>query len=442
MLLLAITNHLTQNVAAVPFLWVVPLMLYLLTFILSFGKRIWFPRGFILRLLAIAIGSMAYLIYETGFAHLLQVGIPLFCFGLFVACLFCHSELSHGKPEPRHLTLFYVLISLGGALGAMFVGLAAPRLFKATYELPLVLLLTAALAFGLTWKDGWGPRLLWSVATGAMVVLTVVVVQHSRFESVLMMRNFYGSLRVLQSGVGDKQLLTLYHGTIAHGSQFQSLPLRLKPTTYYASDSGAGMTLLACCTGPKHVGIIGLGAGSLAAYGRAGDRFRFYEINPQVEQVASSVFSYLRDSHAKVDVISGDARLSLEREPAQNFDVLLVDAFSGDAIPVHLLTKEAVALYLRHLKPEGILGFHVSNSYLDLAPVVRQLAGIYGKRSMLIHNDANKDVDENAADWVLVASPERMQSLAEEGVSGQPVIAGSDLQLWTDDYSSVLQVVK
>ena len=442
MLLLSITNHLTQNVAAVPFLWVLPLAIYLVTFILAFAQRIWIPRTFVLRLLAVALGSIGYLLYETGFAHPLQLGIPLFCFGLFAACLFCHSELNRTKPGSSHLTLFYLMVALGGACGAIFVGLLAPRLFTATYELPISLLFTALLVCVTTWPDGWSSRTLWIVLTIAMAKGVGTEVRQTEIGSVVMMRNFYGSLRVIQSGTAENQLRTLYHGTITHGSQFLFPPRRLRATTYYGPHSGAALALLSCCSGPKRVGVIGLGAGTLAAYGLPGDAFQFYEINPQVQQIAQSVFTYLKQSQAKIDVVLGDARLSLEQQPPQRFDVLLVDAFSGDAVPVHLLTKEAVALYLKHLQPSGILAFHVSNSYLNLAPVVRQLAEFYGKQSRLLSSKSNAADDEVAADWVLVADAATFVRLPGGLEAGKPVKTRPGLRLWTDDYSSLAQILK
>ncbi|MEP6537712.1 MAG: fused MFS/spermidine synthase [Bryobacteraceae bacterium] len=442
MVLLSITNHLTQNIAAVPFLWVLPLSLYLLTFILAFSQRTWISRTLVLRLLAVALGSVGYLLYETGLAHPLQLAMPLFCFVLFTACLFCHSELNRTKPDSSHLTLFYVLVSLGGACGAIFVGLLAPRLFTGMYELPVSLLLTAILVCITTWQDGWSSRLLWVVLAVAMAKGVGTEVRQTRVGSIAMMRSFYGSLRVIQSGSADRQLRTLYHGTITHGSQFLFPPRRLRATTYYGRDTGAAAALLFCCEGPKRVGVIGLGAGSLAAYGRRGDVFRFYEINPQVQRIAQSVFTYLRESRAAIDVVLGDARLSLQEEPPQRFDVLLVDAFSGDAVPVHLLTKEAMGLYLKHLQPGGILAFHVSNSYLNLAPVVGQLADSYGKRSRLLSNKGNADEDETAADWVLVADPAGFARLPGGSEVGKAVKDRPGLRLWTDDYSSLTQVLK
>ncbi len=434
MLLLSITNHLTQNIAAVPFLWVLPLAIYLITFILAFARRTWVPQGIVLRLLAVALASMGYLIYETGFAQLLQLSVPLFCFGLFASCLFCHSELNRTKPDPGHLTLFYLMVSLGGAAGAVFVGLLAPRIFTSTYELPVSLLLTAVLVLTATWRGGWSGRLLWSVVTVAMVTVLVTELRQSEVGSIVMMRSFYGPLRVMRSGGGENQLRTLYNGAIVHGSQFVFPPKRFRATTYYGRDSGAALALISCCDGPKRVGVVGLGAGSLAAYGRPGDVFRFYEINSQVQQIAQSVFTYLRESKAKIEVVLGDARLSLQNEQPQHYDVLLIDAFSGDAVPIHLLTREAFALYRRHLRPNGILAVHVSNSYLDLAPVVSQIAETYGLQARLVSNKRDEDEGQTAADWVLVANPSKRNA-------GKPIPPHSGLRLWTDDYSSLAQVL-
>jgi hypothetical protein len=275
-----------------------------------------------------------------------------------------------------------------------------------------------------------------------MVIVLIREVRQSHVGSVVMMRSFYGPLRVMHSGGPENELRTLYHGTITHGSQFLLPPRRLRATTYYARNSGAALALRSCCDGPKRVGVIGLGAGSLAAYGRPGDVFRFYEINPQVKQIAQSVFTYLRESQAKVDVVLGDARLSLTSEPPQRFDVLLIDAFSGDAVPVHLLTREAFDLYLHHIAPTGMLAFHVSNSYLHLAPVVRQLADHFGKESKLITNKTNPDEDETSSDWVLVADPQVLARLPHSSEIGRPVAAPAGLRLWTDDYSSLIPTLK
>ncbi|MGH9558472.1 MAG: spermidine synthase [Bryobacteraceae bacterium] len=438
MLLLATTNQLTQNVAAVPFLWIVPLAAYLLTFVLCFESSRWYRRGLFLRLLAVAFGSVGYAIYEINLNEALLVGIPLFTLVLFVGCMFCHGELSARRPPHEHLTSFYLMIALGGAIGAVLVGLAAPVVFSGIYDLPCALVSVSAIALWLNWRNGWSQRLLWSVVTIAMALVGAAQVMDSHANAIFMSRNFYGALRVVESG----GLRTLYHGNVKHGSQFQSAARRNFPTTYYGPNSGAGLALRFCCNGPRRVGAIGLGAGTLSAYGRAGDQFRFYEINPRMIAIAHSEFSYLRDSPAHIDVVEGDARLSLDREPPQSFDVIAVDAFSGDAIPVHLLTREAFALYLRHLNPEGIIAVHVSNQFLDLRPVVGQLAADSGLSAVVIQSRKDPSADLAAATWVLATRNREFLSRPEIARTAQPVPIQAGLRMWTDDYNNLFQVLR
>jgi len=442
MLLLATTNQLTQNVAAVPLLWILPLAIYLATFILCFESSRWYRRNLFLRLLAVALGSLSYAIYDVDFSDALFIAIPVFAAGLFIACMFCHGELSLRKPDGAHLTSFYWNIALGGAIGAIFVGLLAPLIFSGVYEFPCALLFVAVLALWLNWESGWTQRLLWAVVTAAMIAVLVVQVNAYHRDAVLVTRNFYGSLRVVDSA----GLRTLFHGTIKHGMQFQSPARRKLPTTYYGFPSGAGLTLENCCaiprSGARRVGIIGLGAGTLAAYGRPGDAFHFYEINPQVIDFAQSQFSYLRDTAASVEITLGDARLALESEAPQNFDVLVVDAFSGDAIPVHLLTGEAFTLYRSHLKPGGILAVHVSNQYLDLAPVVGQLAARQNEDAVLIRSAKDESEGLSEALWVLVTSNRGFLSQPAISKAAEPIAARPNLRAWTDDYNNLLEVLK
>ncbi|MBV9295369.1 MAG: fused MFS/spermidine synthase, partial [Acidobacteriaceae bacterium] len=347
MLLLSITNHISQNIAAVPLLWVLPLAIYLLTFILAFGAGRVYRRGLWLRLLASALGIMGYAIYNISAVEPIQVTLPVALAGLFVCCMFCHGELDRARPHAADLTGFYLMIAAGGAGGAIFVGLLAPLIFRAIYELPLTLALTAAIAMLLVWREGgWTVRLLWVAVAGCMIAVFAANVRSYRENTLSMQRSFYGALRVVESArAGPEQTRTLYHGTIEHGAQFVWPPGRLRPTTYYGPDSGVGIVLRECFPAPKHVGIVGLGVGTVAAYAKQGDTFRFYEINRQVADIAESLFFYLREAHGAMRIVEGDARLSLERETGPPFDVLVLDAFSGDAIPVHLLTKEAIELY-------------------------------------------------------------------------------------------------
>ncbi len=298
------------------------------------------------------------------------------------------------------------MIAAGGAGGAIFVGLVAPRIFNGVYELPVTLLVTAVLAIWLTWSEGnWPVRLLWMGVAVCMFAVVMQYVHAYRENTLALRRSFYGSLRVVQSPLaGPEQTRTLFHGTIEHGAQFLWPPRRFHATTYYGPDSGIGIVLRECFPGPKRVGIVGLGVGTLAAYGHSGDTLRFYEINRQVVEIAKSLFFYLRETRAHIEIVEGDARLSIERESEPAFDVLAVDAFSGDAIPLHLLTRQAVALYRKHLKPDGVLAFHVSNDYLDLAPLVRQLAEEAGYHAVLTRNHADDSEQILASDWVLVTN--------------------------------------
>lgn len=443
MLLLTVTNHLTQNVTPVPLLWVLPLSLYLLSFTLVFSRRGYYSRWLFIRLLAVFLGAMGYVIYEPQGVNAIQVSVPLFCIGLFVGCMFCHGELNRLRPGESHLTLFYLMLSLGGALGAIFVGLIAPHIFANLYEFPLTLLLTALLALATFWGGGWSTRALWTCVSVAMAMVLFINVRDFESDSLVMIRNFYGALRVTQtSEFGDHQARVLYHGTIRHGAQYLLLPWRKQPTTYYSLDSGIGLALRYCCEGPKRVGVIGLGAGTLAAYGNPGDYFHFYDINPAVIHIANSVFTYLRESAARKEITLGDARLSLESEPPQQFDVLAVDAFSGDAIPVHLLTKEAIALYLRHLKPDGILAIHTSNTFLRLDPVVKQLADNAGYPSISVRNDADEDECIASADWMLISRNKKFLANDIVQKNSEEVEVPRGLHLWTDDYNNLFRILK
>jgi SAM-dependent methyltransferase len=443
MLLLSITNHITENVAPVPLLWVLPLALYLLTFTLTFHRRSLYSRWLMARLLGVTLGSLGYAIYDPSFTESLQVSVPLFCGGLFVCCYFCHGELAKRRPPVGNLTTFYLMISLGGALGAIFVGLLAPHFFTAIYEFPLTLCFTAVLATMVRWPDGWLERIFWGCLTLVMTAVLVYNVRAYEKDAVLTVRNFYGGLRVKQLHDWLKQpYRELYHGKIEHGAQFLDPPKSLQATTYYGPASGVGIALKYFSNQPKRIGVIGLGAGTQAAYGNSGDYYRFYEINPLVISIARNWFSYLRDTRAKVDIALGDARLSLAAEPPQRFDVLAVDAFSGDAIPAHLLTKEAFALYLRHLNPGGILAIHTSNTYLDLAPVVKLLAddAQYPVRLISDSDDLRKLID--ASDWVLVTRDQDFLRDLDATTLQEQITVLPRLRLWTDDYNNLFQILR
>ena len=463
--LLSITNHISQNVAAVPLLWMIPLSVYLLTFIICFEGHNWYRRGFFLRLLAVALASMAYAI-APGRGNLPPyVLVPLFCSGLFACCMFCHGELASSKPPAPHVTSFYLMGSLGSAVGAVFVALIAPRLFSGYYELPVSLGFCGVLIHVVLYRArhiadrraGLTRRfVLFALLVVVFCASLYVSAKRQASQALVRVRNFYGVLRVedrvapsivLEQG-GHSQLLDpdpryrdLINGTIEHGIQFLSAERRLEATTYYGPESGVALALrIASRSGPLKAGIIGLGAGTIAAYGRGGDQYEFYEINPLVVEVANTQFSFLRQSAAKITIVPGDARLSLERQVPQRFDVLAVDAFSSDAIPVHLLTREAFSLYMKHMKPAGIIAVHVSNRYLNLVPVVRGAASALNLRALVIDSAGNESRAVYAATWVLVGQANgliaHLKGASEERRDFQRPI------VWTDDYSSILKTFK
>jgi SAM-dependent methyltransferase len=452
-LLLAITNHLSQNVAAIPFLWVLPLSIYLLTFILCFEGSGWYRRNPYLQLLAVALGAMAYTLkFDTTGSVSIKILVPLFAAGLFTCCMVCHGELARLKPDPRYLTHFYLMMSAGGALGGLLVGLVAPHVFNALYEMPLGL---AACGILVVWVLRQDPEMEWFRRLPATLLSVVLALALAVFVGMqiremvrgsrVLARNFYGALRVRDSGTPAEleSTRTLTHGTINHGEEYLNPARRDLPTTYYGPNTGIGVAIRAKQKTGKaiRVGVIGLGTGTIAAYGRLGDYYRYYEINPLVLGLAHTEFFFLNDCKAKIDVAMGDARLSLEREAPENFDVLAVDAFSSDSIPVHLLTKEAMLLYFGHLRPDGILAVHISNRYLDLQPVLLGETKATGKIARVVDTEDDDTQDVFGATWVLIASP---GSGFPPEVIADSAAAGTQryVRLWTDDYSNLFQILK
>jgi hypothetical protein len=318
------------------------------------------------------------------------------------------------------------------------VGAAAPRAFNEFLELPIGLLACILLSLWLLYgfRTARVMRIAFVCVAGAIAAL---VTRTHNVERSVNIRNFYGTLRVSDTGAADTMIRALYNGTIKHGAQYLAPERSRIPTTYYGDASGLAIALSALRKGePVRAGMIGLGVGTFATYARSGDVFRFYEINPDVIRLAEVEFRYLRESRGKVELAGGDARLSLEREPPQNYDLLAVDAFSGDSIPVHLITREAFALYFRHLKPGGALAIHVTNRHLDLAPVVKAIADTYGARSLLIHNSDEDARHIYESSWVIVTHNAGLADdldLYESAIDGKPV-------LWTDDYSNLLSVLR
>ncbi len=452
-MLLAISNHLTQNISSIPLLWVVPLALYLLTFILCFDGSGWYRRGLMLPLLGVVLLAMGYMLTAAALEYKLGWQIGMFSLGLFVACMFCHGELAARKPHVRYLTTFYLMISIGGATGAFLVGILAPILLPAYFELELGIVAIAAVATICIWEIAQKFSMRWrAAAVGAGVVVTMVSIgfglramQRYQVDVIYHSRNFYGALRVkefLPPAVTDAKR-TLVHGSIKHGDQYLDPRYSIASTTYYTINSGVGLALdlkAQLVPASRRVGVIGLGAGTLASYGLPRDVFRFYEINAAVIDVANSHFTYLKQTRAKVEMALGDARLNLEREPSQQFDVLAVDAFSGDAIPVHLITLEALDIYARHMKPNGVIAFHVSNRYLNLKPVVAKLAETRGFHVAWVH-----DADRHGAtisEWILLTKDASFLAQPKIADKATPMPPQRSRRVWTDDFNNLLQVLQ
>jgi hypothetical protein len=523
-MLLSVTNLLCQEIAVVPFLWALPLSIYLFSFVLCFHERRFYRRGLFHVLFAVtaAWGGILFLQGEQ-----VKVRTQLDGFGLllFAACMVYHGELATLKPNPRQLTSFYLHIASGGALGSVFVGLVAPHVFPAIWEFQLGLWVSGLLLAVVLWRDkrSWlhdHPRWLSSavalsvvavsdyigVATtilhikplyshilvAALATLTLIMiltgrrtparhahtlqavalcgwclfgllfwlqVHRQRIHSVLLTRNFYGTLRVTyEEPVANHRALVLRHGLTLHGAQMQEPELRRMPSTYYGPSSGIGLLLnnhpsrsAANAEARRlRIGVIGLGVGSVSPYGQTGDYIRFYEINPEVVRLSRgehALFTYLKDTPAQTDVVIGDGRISLEQEltagDAQKFDVLAVDAFSSDSIPLHLLTREAMDIYLRHLRnQQSVLAFHISNRSLDLGPVLVGLAQQQHLHLIRIYVPNPRFVGETPSDWVLMASDPAILETPVILQQGKAVQLLDRAPLWTDDYSNLLQVLR
>ena len=453
-LLLAVTNHLSQNVASIPFLWILPLALYLLSFILCFEGRGWYRRNTYLKLAVVALAGMAYALGNDFMNLKLGALAPVFAGGMMVCCMVCHGELARLKPAHRHLTSFYLMISLGGALGGVLVGLVAPHFFTGYFELPIALvwcavMMVVALApenSGISRR--WLAQAVWfgsMAATVALAGFLAYQIREFRTGSRLLVRNFYGALRVTEDGDGveEAKIRTLTHGTINHGEEFQDEGRHMQPTTYYGWQTGIGLAIQEAQRRlGLRVGVIGLGTGTIAAYGRPGDVYRFYDINPLVIDIARTQFRFVPDCKAKVEIVLGDARLSMEREPPQNYDVLAVDAFSSDAIPLHLLTREAFALYFRHLQPGGVLAMHISNIHLDLGPVVDRAAHALGKHAVVVNSGDDEGNAVFRATWVLVSGRASFFRYPFIFKAATLIESKPGLRLWTDDYSNLFQILK
>jgi len=453
-LLLAVTTHLTQDVAAIPFLWIVPLSIYLLSFIVCFeSPRLYFRPVFVPLFMA-SLAFMAYRLWPDHIKMEMRLLIALFAFALFNCCMVCHGELARLKPHPRYLTGFYVTVSLGGAVGGLFVGLVAPNLFHAYWEFPIGLALCGLVAVIVFSLALWRTRLVWKQAAIGVLVLglgyygyRLRLTMAQMVESYQVVeRNFYGQLRVTDEGdprMDEYAVRRLVHGTINHGEQMLNEEYRRRPVTYFCPQSGIGRGMLAQEGAPRRIGILGLGCGTLAAYGRAGDTLRIYEINPLVPEIANRNFTYLKDTAAKVELAMGDGRLVLESEPDQHFDMLVMDAFSGDSVPVHLISREAFVTYFRHLKLTGILAVNISNTYLDLEPVMERAANAFGKIALVYHLTPPDD-DEFcfSCSWTLIMDQATADAHPDLKSNAKVLKPGRPFRIWTDEFSNMFSILK
>lgn len=450
-LLLAVTNQITVDIAVVPFLWVLPLSLYLLTFVIAFDHRRWYVRPFLIVALAPVMIVAVWLMFRAQAA---TIGQQLFGYSavLFVGCMICHGELSRLKPDPRHLTGYYLTIALGGALGGAFVTVVAPLIFNDYWELHLALIGVCGLALAVWYRDPASvlhrarPVWAWGGMAMCMLVLSAFLGKQAVGASmtpIARSRNFYGVLAVLQENQGTLvESRWLRHGRIPHGIQFTAPALQRLATGYFSARSGVGLALQSFPRqSNRRIGMVGMGVGTLATYAHQGDYVRVYEIDPNVRHLNETYFTYLRDSPAAVEVVMGDARLSLERDPPQEFDFLLLDAFSGDAIPLHLLTREAFETYRRHLKPDGVLAILIATWHLDFGPVVRALADHFGMDAVRIETRPG-DWQDWGADWMIVThNHEFLETYPIAYYAERDHPRGSTRRLWTDDFTSLFQLM-
>ena len=456
-LLLAVTSHLTQNVAPIPLLWVAPLSLYLLSFILCFESDRLYPRWLFLPLLVVALGVFTWGIslYEGNYP--IRRLIPALCGALFVCCMVCHGELSRRRPDPRYLTQFYLMVSVGGALGGFFVAFASPRLFRDYLELPVALVGCAALVACVLWNRPTGePRALWmrsglaltTVAFAGFLGFTALKKDRRYVRSV---RNFYGVMHVrddVEDDYGIPAERVLVHGTIDHGTQLKEDTKGRIATSYFGSTSGINRAIrgLRKQRGALRLGVLGLGAGVTATLARAGDTLHYYEINSLVPDVAEHQFGFLNGCPAQVQIFMGDARLVLEQMPSENLDFLAMDAFSSDAVPMHLLTREAFHVYLKHLKPDGVLAVHISNRFLDLKPVVAEGMAEMGWHGRVIDDEGFDQPYYTGTTWVVLSADEKFFDTTYFAGDWSSVITPlaprPGFHGWTDDFSNIITIIK
>lgn len=496
-LMLSVTTYVSTDVAAVPLLWVVPLALYLLTFVIAFARRPLIGFGWLRTLFPLIVLLPAITIVMRSTPPL--AGIPLHFLAFFAAALVCHGRLAQSRPSAHQLTEFYVWMSAGGAVGGLFNTLIAPLIFVTTAEYPLGLvavcllglpagrsngapvrwrpflvdLLVAAVVAGLTWAllslaqlrapDGaewlsfgrtfaiplalalacWRRPSRFALALGA-VLLANHVYGGTTFPVLHAERTFFGQHVVTDRG----GFRFLRHGTTTHGAQPHADQLRCEPTTYYARTGPIGQ-LFGSFVGAEarqQIGVIGLGTGSMAAYARPGQQWTFFEINPAVVALSEGrYFTYLTECAADARVTIGDARRRISEAPDASFDVLVFDAFSSDAVPVHLMTLEALELYLRKLSAHGVLAFHISNRYLDLVPVFESLAKRLGLVALAQFNTASpadeRRISQYSSRWVILARTSSDFGDVARDPRWTPLQSDPAMSVWTDDFSNITRTI-
>jgi len=463
MMLLATTNHVCQDVAVVPFLWVAPLSIYLLSFIVSFDQPRWYSRpvyavaGAVMLFLLAGIGDWPSLVSEyvyEPFELSFSAELGFYFASLFLLCMLCHGELARLQPHPRYLTEYFLMMSAGGALGGLFVSVIAPRIFDTFFEWKIGLWGSFVLACVLVYVavDRWlgsrgtARRLALGLTTTTAVVLgswCIAWWQESDETPIYMNRNFYGRVAVFEyDGGTNMHHRTFKSGRVAHGQQYLADDKRRMPIAYYGEETGAGRVLDAMRSKPDaRIGVIGMGAGTMAAFAEPGHYYRIYEINPEAIHIAQNYFTYLKDCKGKHDIVLGDARLSMEREEPNNFDVICLDAFSGDAVPAHLLTDEAFEIYEKHLKPDGVLVFHVTNSYLNLVPVVEGLAEKHGYQWTRFYIPRDSEKLRFRTDYMLISKNEEFLKQHPSEVPADRV-STMKVPLWTDRYNNIFQILR
>lgn len=452
-LLLTITNATTQNIPPVPFLWVLPLVIYLATYIFSFSRKNFYHRWMTASFFVLSSICTAIL-YHTNAIFDIYTQLVIYSITLATGCMICHGELAKSSPKEEHLTKYYLNISLGGFLGGLFVSVISPIAFNEFLEFPIGILLTMSLLLMGSIRTSYQES-LFSIIRAKQLALFFGIVSfvgmfsylntsYKKFD-VLTSRNFYGTLSVKDIEVEGIKERRLVDGMTSHGAQSLDPEIKHLPIAYFSHKSGIGIVLTELKKSANlNMGVIGLGTGTLSAYGEQGDNIEFFELNPNVVRVAKNYFTYLSDSKANITITLGDGRLSLTKRPEDSplFNVLVIDAFSSDTIPKHLLTLESFQLYWQNLSKDGVLALHISNNYIDLLPVVKAAASKMGMQLMYF-SQSNSAEDGTSADWMIMTNNQSLISnrvLANK--SNDKSIEKAKEIIWTDSFSSLLHVVK